>query len=239
MIADGLSADAATQRLHDEYGVASGDEDANDFWLGLAATQHRLGHVSSGVIERALWIIDDPAELKRWEAKTQKRRSAALEKLRLRLVEPAPQPKRIRPRKKVSTSLQAGQHVVFDIPGAGPVLLRIEGVQEDKGGQYPRAIAVRWDGTERSLKRADRLPPHLDPDSHRHPPTSARAVEGEALGFVLIGGDPTGLRILSQRVGRRTPKPRWSSAWVTPWVGLARWFADSEFLRQPRDASES
>lgn len=238
LIAGGVPAEAATEQLQHEYGVGSGGEVDNDFWLSLAATQHQIGHVVPGVIERARQIIADPAELGRWDTKDRSRRLAALEKLRIRLSEPAPVPKRIRVRKRATTSLEAGQHVVFDVPGAGPVLLRIDAVQEDKGGQYPRAIAVQWDGREGSLKRADRLPPHSDPDAQRHPPSSARAVEGEALGFVLTGGDPAGLRVLPQRSGRRTPVPAWSSAWVTPWAGLARWFVDSATVKRPGDSAE-
>jgi hypothetical protein len=46
LIAEGLSAHEATLRLVGEYGVDGSDEDENDFWLGLAATQHRLGHIA-------------------------------------------------------------------------------------------------------------------------------------------------------------------------------------------------
>jgi len=239
LIAEGLSADAATQRLHDEYGIGSGDNGDNDFWIGLAATQHQVGHVAPSVIDRALRIVEDPAELERWDIKHRARRAAALEKLRLQLLQPAPAPKRLRARKKVVTSLQAGQHVVFEVPGVGAVLLRVEAVQEDKRGQYPRVVAVQWDGRESSLRRADRLPPIADPDAQRHPPSSARAVEGEALGFVLVDGDPSGLRVLPQRVDRRTPTPKWTSAWITPWNGLARWFVDSATVKQPWDLRES
>ncbi len=238
LIAGGMSADDATQRLTDEHGIKPDGADDNDFWLGLAATQHRLGHVSPQVVERALAIIADPNELARWDLKDRTRRASALEKLRLQLIQPAPEPKRVRPRKKVTTDLQAGQHVVFEVPIAGPVLLRIEGVQEDKGGQYPQAIAVQWDGSERSLKRADRLPPHRDPDTQRLFAASARALEGEALGFLLTGGDPSALRLLPKRVGRKTPTLRWSSSWVTPWTELTRWFLDSANVRTPWEAPE-
>lgn len=239
LIAEGLSAEAATQRLRAEYGIGSGGDSDNDFWLGLAATQHRVGHVAPGVIDRALRIVEEPAELERWEAKHRTRRLAALEKLRGHLLQPAPAPKRLRARKTVATSLQAGQHVVFEVPAVGPVLLRVETVQADKRGQNPRVIAVRWDGREGSLDRADRLPFMEDPDARRHPPSSARAIEGEALGFILMGGDPSGLRVLPQRVGRRTPTPKWTSAWVTPQEGLARWFVTSSTVKRPWDPPES
>lgn len=233
LICEGLSAEVATQRLRDEYGVGSGGADDNEFWLGLAAIQHRVGHVAPGVIDRALRIVEDPAELERWDGKHHARRRAVLEALRTQLLLPPPAPKRLRAKTKVTTSLEAGQHVVFDVPGVGPVLLRVETFMEDKGGRYPCVIAVRWDGRESSLARADRLPFIQDPDAQRHPPSSRRALEGEALGFTLTSADPRDVRVLPLRVGPQTPRPKWTSGWVTPWEGLARWFVDSSTVKRP------
>lgn len=58
LVAAGVSAADAAARLHEEYGVG-GDADYDaDFWLGLAAAQHRLGHVDGEVLRRAIDIID-------------------------------------------------------------------------------------------------------------------------------------------------------------------------------------
>jgi hypothetical protein len=77
LIAECWSVEAATKRLQDEYGVGQSDDVDNDFWLGLAATQHRLGHVADGVIERALGIAKSAAELDRWPSADRNRRAAA------------------------------------------------------------------------------------------------------------------------------------------------------------------
>src|SRR5262245_40768679 len=54
LIADGHSANDATNKLVDDYGIGRGGVDDNDFWLGLAAAQHKIGHLGDGVLERAL-----------------------------------------------------------------------------------------------------------------------------------------------------------------------------------------
>ncbi|MCT2176741.1 hypothetical protein M3F63_03520 [Brachybacterium muris] len=85
LIAAGKSADEATAGLVESYGAADVDLEDHNFWPALAATQHSPGHVGTGVIERAITIIDDPAELERWDPSDARRRRAALKKLRSRL----------------------------------------------------------------------------------------------------------------------------------------------------------
>jgi hypothetical protein len=187
--------------------------DDNDFWLGLAAAQHSSGHVHPPVVSRAIGIIDSPDELTRWPPNLRKRRHAALLKLRQRLDSPPPPAKPIRPRTKADTSLEDGQHVVVPV-AERRVLLRITGVTEDKGGRYPHAVLVSWDGSDRQLRRAHRLPTVLDPMPLR---------DDEAWGFLLVGtpGDPHDAKVLPQRTDRRTPSRRWKSSHVTKWSDLA------------------
>lgn len=222
LIAEGLSADAATKRLHDDYGIGPGGVDDNDFWFGLAAAQHRIGHVAGGVLGRALEIIDDPAELERWDPKDRERRRAALAKLQVQLESPVPAPKKVRPRKRVDTSLAAGEHVLFDV-GSRVLLLRVTGISSDKGGRYPSAIEVDWNGAERQLKKAHRLKPVVES-------RNMLRREPEARGFTLIGEptDPPGLQKLGLIADRRTPTMRWQSAWVLRWSQLATFIAEDE-----------
>jgi hypothetical protein len=213
----GLSAETATRRLEEHYGVGQDQDFDNDFWLGLAATQHRLGHVDEYVIQQALAIIDSSAELQRWQPADRRRRSAVLGKLRGTLTQPPPQPRKVRPRKTVNTALSAGQHVIVPSAHGHGVLLRVVGVNEDKGGRYAIAIAVAWDGNERSLRKAHRLRPLLDPRAIR---------EGEAFGFTLIGepSDPPDLRVLTAECDEKTPTTRWHSRCVAKWSELHRFF---------------
>jgi Domain of unknown function (DUF4259) len=217
LIAEGVSAEAATSRLREEYGIGDGGPDDHDFWLGLAAAQHSIGHVDENVRSRAMDIIDAPEELQRWQPKDRRRRQAALQKLRERLGQSPPKPKRLRPRTKVDTRLEEGQHVLVDV-GGRRVLLRVTGVTHDKGGRYPHAVVLAWNGSDRQLRKAHRLPAVLDPTPLR---------EDEALGFLLIGEphDPESLVVLPQVTDRRTPRRRWASRVVTKWSGLGRHLA--------------
>ncbi len=225
LIADGLSAADATRRLRDEYGVGDRGADDNDFWLGLAAAQHSTGHVSPEVIERAIRIIDSPSELERWEPPDRNPRKAALQRLRAKLIQPPPQPKRLRPRKKVDTRLEPGQHVVVSVSGR-QVVLRVMRIQQDKGGRYPVVVVVDWDNDQRKLRKAHRLPAALNPVRRR---------KDEAMGFILIGepSDPEAIEVLAQTADWRTPARRWQAQAVTRWSGLERFFGPGGELRWP------
>jgi hypothetical protein len=193
LITTGLTADEATARLQQEYGVGQQGVDANDFWLALAAKVHKVGHDAEPVIAHASDIIDDPAEMERWAPADRRGRAATLAKLRSTLESAPPPPKRLRPRAKSDTRLEAGHHVVVPLrSGERSILLRVTGITEDRGGRYPQAVAVEWNGTERQLRKAHRLPALLDPTPTR---------DDEAYGFTLLGepDDPDDLRVLPAR----------------------------------------
>lgn len=230
LIAAGKSADEATAGLVESYGAADVDLEDHDFWLALAATQHSLGHVGTGVIERAVAIIDDPEELERWDPSDARRRRAALKKLRSRLQKKPRSPKRLRARRGVDTALEEGQHLLFDT-GTRVLLLRVLGVSTDKGGRYPFVMLLDWDATEASLEQAHRLPGRLDPGKNRR--------EGERMGIKLIGepDDPPSLRILANVSDEDTPTSRRTiddtrphANWVSGWV--PRWSQVDEFLQE-------
>ena len=225
LIADGVAPAQATQRLTEEYGIGRTGDDHNDFWLGLAATQHKLGHVVPDVLDRTLAIIDDPGELERWEPAQKRRRRVALDKLRDQLLQPPPPPKRLRPRRKVDTSLEPGQHVVVRFRDRR-ILLRVTRIHEDKGGRCPVVVVLGWDGHERSLRRARRLPAMLNPSPKR---------ADEAMGFILIGerSDPDEIQVLPQVADRRTPTRRWQCQTVTKWSELERFFGSDGAPRWP------
>lgn len=225
LIADGLSAEDATRRLQDEYGVGDRGTDDNDFWLGLAAAQHSTGHVSPGVIDRAISIIDSPSELERWAPPNRNPRNAALERLRATLLQSPPQPKRLQPRTKVDTRLEPGQYVVVSVRGRR-VVLRVTRIHEAKGGRCPVVVVVDWDNDERKLRKAHQLPAALNPAPLR---------EDEAMGFILLGepSDPDAIQVLPQTADRRTPGRRWQAQAVTTWSGLERFFGPDGELRWP------
>src|SRR3712207_965408 len=82
LVAAGLTPEVATERLIADWEASKLNVDDNDFWLGLADTQHRLGHVVPEVVAHALAITEDPAELERWPAELRQRRASTLTKLR-------------------------------------------------------------------------------------------------------------------------------------------------------------
>jgi hypothetical protein len=94
------------------------------------------------------------------------------------------------------------------------VLMRIVAVNEDRGGRYPVAVVLRWDGSRRALERAHRLPAI----AHRRAMLRAENV----LGFWLIGepDDPPGLTVLDVRAGAASPTPQHYSQWVIRWPQL-------------------
>jgi hypothetical protein len=76
-------------------------------------------------------------------------------------------------------------------------------------------VLVSWNGKERQLHKAHRLPEVSNPAPLRR--------DGEALGVILIGDPPRdGYRLLDERVDGRTPAQRWSSASVVKWSDLQR-----------------
>lgn len=219
LIAAGGTADSATVHLRQQHGIGSGEDDENDFWLSLAATQHRTGHIASGVIDRALEIIDDPDELERWEPPDRKRRAATLARLKATLQTEPRAPQRLRPRVKAETALRAGQHVLVPVEaGARRILLRITGIQEDKGGRYPVAVALEWDGSDGQLLQAHRLSPM--------PWWSKSLSVEEDFGFILIGkgGDPTDLHVLTVIGDSATPARSRQRRLVIPWSDLGQFF---------------
>ncbi len=74
------------------------DEDESPlFWLALAATQWKTGHVEDAVIKKALNIIDAGTELKRWsdDEGLLKKREGHLSRLKAQLLTPPPPPKKL------------------------------------------------------------------------------------------------------------------------------------------------
>lgn len=201
------------------------DPDDNDIWLGLAATQHKTGHIVPEVIERALQIIDSQDELERWELLDRKRRANALTKLREALLQPAPPPAVIKPRRLLTTDLLPGQHQVLTDPESGAqLLLRVHTFSEDAGGRYVHYVVLAWDGREESLARADRLP-ILVHDSREL---------WWRLGYMVapLGRKPKkeNLRLLDVRLNP-LPYPKWNGRRLIPrepliphWATVTSWY---------------
>ncbi|MDP9982256.1 hypothetical protein J2W14_001644 [Pseudarthrobacter oxydans] len=161
LVAQGATPAESTDQILAEYGVGMpGDPDNNDLWLGLAATQHKTGHVVPEVIDRALAITESPQELERWEPGDRKARLQALTKLGETLRTPPPPPRKLRPRSVATTDLLLGQHQLYShIESGSQFLLRVVGFHEDKGGRFPVYTVLDWDGSEYGLDHPQDIPP--------------------------------------------------------------------------------
>ena len=161
LVAHGATPAEATEEILAEYSVGiPGDPDNNDLWLGLAATQHKTGHVVPEVIGRALAIAESTKELERWLPADRKGRLQALTKLRETLRTPPPSPRKLRPRSVATTDLLIGQHQLYsDIESGSQFLLRIVGFHEDKGGRFAVYTLLDWDGSEQGLHHPQDIPP--------------------------------------------------------------------------------
>ncbi len=151
LIGEGVSGTEATRRLVEEY-RPDDDPDDTGFWLGLAATQWRLGRLEDTVKARALQVIEDGADLRRWEDEASPRdvgrRRVALEKLREQLLAPQPPPKRVRALYKQETELEVGDVWSYRLLSGRYSLLRVVGHHEDRQGRAPVVEVLDWEGAE-------------------------------------------------------------------------------------------
>ena len=95
-IADGASPSQVSQWLIDQWGPDDDPDEGPVVWLTLAALQSRVGWLDERVKERALRIINDGSDLQRWideaTASDVAERRAVLEKLKVQLLSPQPEP---------------------------------------------------------------------------------------------------------------------------------------------------
>lgn len=137
-IGEGLDPKEATARTLDEFkDVLEDEDDACVVWLALAATQWKLGRLQDEVRERALRMIGSGDDLKRWDdAASVRSREKHLSKLRQQLLSPQPPVKKVRRRKKSSTSFRPGDIVRYRLEPDRSILFRVADVWGDRGGSY-------------------------------------------------------------------------------------------------------
>jgi hypothetical protein len=117
------------------------------FWLALAATQSRLGRLEDRVRDKALKIIDSGEDLAAWGQPGPtflRRRRAALQRLRRRLLGPQPAPMPVKQRWRQTTELQPGQHVLYRRRDGRRMLLRVMDVEHYGACTYPMVMVLSW-----------------------------------------------------------------------------------------------
>jgi hypothetical protein len=130
-IADGKSSAEATDLLMKEWDDLLDDPDHSlPFWLGLAATQWKLGRLEPRVRKKALEIIRNGSDLVRWKhnPSDQRKRKAVLERLRKQLVSPPPSAKPVMPTTVVECTWEVGEILAYKLNSGKYVLFRVSGI---------------------------------------------------------------------------------------------------------------
>ncbi|HDR7389958.1 hypothetical protein JDS97_21235 [Bacillus cereus group sp. N18] len=96
LISDGYSLEKATSILISKYVPSLRKYEENVFWIALSAIQWEMGRLEPLVKEKAINIIDNKSDLKRWwrEPELKEKREKVLKNLKEKLLSPTPEPKK-------------------------------------------------------------------------------------------------------------------------------------------------
>jgi hypothetical protein len=136
-----LTVEAFREYLEESGGIAL---------VALAVTQSKLGRLDLGIRDRALAVLDRGADLEMWERDDPKllpKRRAMLEKARAQLIGPQPLRRRVRPPKRTSSGLAAGDVLAIELPQR-VALLRVVRVRSHRLGETPVLEELDFEGTE-------------------------------------------------------------------------------------------
>ena len=116
----GVPGPEATDQILRDYAPGPDPFDTR-VWLGLAATQTQLGRLEERVKTKAVEIIGSGADLAAWDeadAATRRRRRAALQRLRRRLLGPQRPPVQLKPPWRQDTPCNQASTCCFGSPMA-------------------------------------------------------------------------------------------------------------------------
>ncbi|PEE21433.1 hypothetical protein CON95_23530 [Bacillus toyonensis] len=90
LISDGYSLEKATSILISKYVPSLRKYEENVFWIALATIQWEMGRLEPLVKEKAINIIDNKSDLKRWwrEPELKEKREKVLKNLKEKLLSP-------------------------------------------------------------------------------------------------------------------------------------------------------
>ena len=171
LLEDGVEDDEATrQTLEKFFAYLEASEDIAV--LALAVTQSTLGRLDPHIRDRALAVIDRGADLEVWEQDNPKllpKRRAMLEKVRAQLTGQQPARKRLRPPKRTTSGLAAGDVLALALPHR-VALLRVVCVHSHRRGENAVLEELDFQGTEVPSRDAlERLPSQTkDPITFMH-----------------------------------------------------------------------
>lgn len=236
LIADGLDASAATDRLVTSYEPGTGGEDQSDFWLGLAVAQHRLGRLLPEVHDQAVQAAQQE-DLSRWEAEDRPKRVRAVEKALAELAAPQPAARPVKKEPRSHTDLLPGQHFLYEFAKGRRALFRVQSLLE---GTTSNLTLLRWQDAEPVPTGAGLLALGTpDTDDDRRSP----------VGVWVYGTKDPASRITLLPETMPPPEPGKRHWWsrrreqsqdddifcpAVAWRSLPKWFTDDGRLLDPR-----
>ena len=149
LLEDGVDDRAATQQTVERFGPYLEEPDGVAV-LALALTQSKLGRLDSDIRDRALAVLDRGGDLEIWQRDNPKqlsKRRAMLDKARFQLTGPQPPRKPLRPPKRTSSGLAAGDVLALALPHRLTVL-RVVRVHVHRLGETPVLEELAVEGTE-------------------------------------------------------------------------------------------
>jgi len=149
LLEDGVEDGAATQLTVERFGAYLEESDGVAL-LAFAVTQSKLGRLDPDIRDRALAVLDRGADLEMWERDNPTllpKRRAMLEKVRAQLTGQQPPRKRLRPPKRISSGLAAGDVLALALPGR-VTLLRVVRVRSHRLGETPVLEELDFEGAE-------------------------------------------------------------------------------------------
>ena len=246
LVAEGLSAAEATDRLLADWADVLGDDDVYcPFHLALADTQWRLGRVDPRVVERALDVLESGRDLERWEPGTSlyRRRAGVLSQLKKRLQTSPPAPRRVARQRVFETSLQVGDVFIWTAADGLRYLLGVVTHMVQDANRYAIVEVLDFDWSnglsEESVAEAQPVRGRSQQDLalslpwHRH--ADGAGPVARALAVERLGG-PSGDAV-RDRLAHRLPRRRAAlhrAVSGRTGVGLTAWFRRRGGRRRPR-----
>jgi hypothetical protein len=148
LLEDGVEDDAATRLILEKF-RAYFEESEGIAVLALAVTQSKVGRLDPHIRDQALKVLDNGADLEVWKRENPKLlpvRRAVLEKARTQLAGPQPLRKRLRPPKRISSGLAAGDVLALALPRC-VALLRVVRIRSHRLGETPVLEELDLNGT--------------------------------------------------------------------------------------------
>ena len=218
LLEDGIEDVAATRLILEKF-RAYLEESEGIALLAFAVTQSKLGRLDPDIRDRALAVLDGGADLEVWKRENPKllpKRRAVLEKARAQLTGPQPPRRRLRPPKRISSGLAAGDVLALALPRR-VALLRVVRISPHRLGETPVLEELDFKGTDvPSRDVLERLGPSKDPITLVHalsPDTRLCALVAEGIDWQRAGF--LKVQTISARAGdERAPLPSFGISWA-------------------------